>query len=273
MWCLIVHLSMSVHNHFQNYNRLVYHTRLSTHFLIVAGSCLNSIFLSISFPFAPFSREQGSMIIAVWEQEHSQTFTVIKYQEMAVSRKDKQKGQDRSLIYRLQQWGLFIFHLPVFSQNLILKRWLLKMIASCQCWGNPFKTSSSQKRSEARTEKSAAMSSPICKNVVTGHFSYFPVQSWSWRLTGCLADMALKKKIFLCSCRRGRKSKRPETGNSRMRQSFPFQCFCSPGLPPVSPPWILPSEISLFSCVTPLSCVLWDWTISTPDRWAVGNNT
>lgn len=194
MWCLIVHLSMSVHNHFQNYNRLVYHTRLSTHFLIVAGSCLNSIFLSISFPFAPFSREQGSMIIAVWEQEHSQTFTVIKYQEMAVSRKDKQKGQDRSLIYRLQQWGLFIFHLPVFSQNLILKRWLLKMIASCQCWGNPFKTSSSQKRSEARTEKSAAMSSPICKNVVTGHFSYFPVQSWSWRLTGCLADMALKKK-------------------------------------------------------------------------------
>lgn len=77
----------------------------------------------------------------------------------------------------------------------------------------------------------------------------FPFLNCSWRMAGFLPQ------------------------NRRMCQFFPFQSVCSPVLPPVSLLGILPSEISLFSAVTPLSRVLWDWTIAMPDRWAGRNNT
>lgn len=188
------------YNHFQNYNRLVYHTHSSIHFLIVADSRLNPLFWHhfISFPSIFLGNEAGWLSLR----------KVLVLLQMCEHRNHKnswngcfQKGwaeQGESVWFAgwikpfpHPQWmqlvtklrGLFSFNLPVFVVQLLFfcqsekGQGIQNDGVVCQCWSNPIKTISSQKVPASwRTE----LSSPICKrtcSLLQDTFPTFPFKA------------------------------------------------------------------------------------------------
>ncbi len=138
----------------------------------------------------------------------------------------------------------------------------------CQCCRNPLKLWIQETRRFSILESLHHLLQTV-KDLffVTGTLSYSSSQSCSH------LDMAIQKLLPLLFLHmRSLESRQPENSN-QTDASVRCQFLRSASFLPVPLPVILPSEISLFSSAALLSCVLWDWTISTPERWAGRRNT